>query len=159
MCCSGKSLEQEIKENRDFIVSEINRGNINKVYKFKTTLLIKAIRGNFLNLVLNLINKGADVNYKGFQGHTVLMGAVYPAKEDIVKVLIENGANVNDSDIFGSTVLMEAVLGGNLRVIKLLLDNGADLKAKDNMGQDVFKYAGYGDEREEILSLLRKYEK
>ncbi len=75
--------------------------------------------------ILNIIEKGADVNAQNGYGDTPLYDAIYEGNEDIVKLLIEAGADVNAKDGDGSTLLSYAISKGNEEIVKLLTEAGA----------------------------------
>ncbi len=63
-----------------------------------------------VNKVIELINKGVDVNYQGKKcQETALMNASEHGDIEIMKVLLENGANVNLKSHSGNTALNYAV--------------------------------------------------
>lgn len=60
-------------------------------------------------IVLFLLEKGADINYVGrygnIDGYTLLMGAAYAHKPDVVRLLIGKGLPLNVKDSLGETAL------------------------------------------------------
>jgi ankyrin repeat protein len=79
-----------------------------------------------LDVVLHLINNGADVNASGNDGDTALMWASWNGHYDIAKLLIDAGADVNAKNNFGETALMYASrCNGHPAIIELLRSKGA----------------------------------
>ena len=81
-----------------------------------------------------LIQHGADVNAKGYQGLTPLMVAAADpgvSGEARLTTLLEHGANVNARDVYGQTPLMHAA---TIRAAWLLLEHGADINARTPSG-------------------------
>lgn len=86
-------------------------------------------RGN-LEIVLLLINNGANVNSRDDRGETPLHHASREHAES-VELLIKKGADVNVPDQGGATPLHNAVYADNMKIAELLVKAGADLKAED----------------------------
>jgi len=84
------------------------------------------------DIVLALIERGADINYSGKLIGTALQEACSRGHLDVVKILIENGADVNSSD--GHFVALSIASDGNYQdIVTILLENGADVNYRDLM--------------------------
>ena len=92
-----------------------------------------------------LIEKGADVNAKFFDGMTtpLFFAVVFNSNIEVAKILIDKGADVNAKDILGQTPLLCAasLSDSNIDVLKYLIDKGADVNAKDIGSQTPLHYA------------------
>jgi ankyrin repeat protein len=84
--------------------------------------------------VRRLIDSGADVNMKGWEGDTPLYWAIRDRSVEQAKFLIEKGADVNARDRDGSTPLIEAAVRGTLDLVTLLTERGADVNARTKKG-------------------------
>lgn len=82
-----------------------------------------------------MLDKGADPNFKNDIGFPLLNLSVQFNYTDSVKLLLGKGATVDFRDHYGWTELMLASNRGNVEIIKLLLDNGADVNAKSKIGE------------------------
>ena len=85
-----------------------------------------------LEIALDLIENGADVNAIDESGHTPLMYAVVCDYPVIVAALIYAGADVNAKDEDGSTALIYGLIYNNdynisIDTIRVLIENGADI--------------------------------
>lgn len=95
--------------------------------------LYEAILKGQIDVITDLIEKGADVNQvlEGTNGKTPLCLAVEKNHLNIVKRLIEKGANVNAAPPYGpdeeKTPLCFAAINGNLDIAKFLVKKGADV--------------------------------
>jgi ankyrin repeat protein len=78
-----------------------------------------------LDVVLHLINNGADVNASSNNGDTALMWASRFGHIDIARLLIDNSADVNAKDDNGRTALKYASNNGHTDIIELLKSKGA----------------------------------
>jgi ankyrin repeat protein len=92
-----------------------------------------------LNVVQELLAKGANPNARNRFGETALMRAALMDQIAIVKTLLAKGADVNAQGRTGTTALM--IAAKNPHIAKPLLDEGADIYRKDINGDTVFFFA------------------
>lgn len=89
----------------------------------------------YANIVTLLLEHGADINAKGFNGLTPLHLAVRYGHEITARILIEKGANVKASDDQNRTIFYMACVGNNLRLVEFLASvEGVDINAKTARG-------------------------
>ena len=69
------------------------RDEANENVKGRTPLMLAAFRGNTA-AVINLLERGADVNARDGDGDTALMFAAYKGHALVVALLLQYGANV-----------------------------------------------------------------
>lgn len=74
-----------------------------------------------LDVVITLIENGADVNIEYINGDTALMRAVMVGRNEIVKTLIDYGADINAKDNDGWSALIWASYRGHNDIVKTLL--------------------------------------
>lgn len=126
-----------------------------------------------LNLILLLLNHGADINGGDADGTTPLLVALaYNREEAIIRCLMENGADAAQKDENGQTSLCCAFEGGaSFEILKLIAESGCHPdacnlhssvlecvpgcsfhKLKDgvldmlmNAGADMLRYGSYGE--------------
>lgn len=92
------------------------------------TALMLASQFNLIQVVNELIEKGADVNAQKEGGPTALILACYHGHPEIANALIDAGANVNASDMGGSVLyqcLMPEVIEKMPEVVAKLKELGA----------------------------------
>jgi ankyrin repeat protein len=106
-----------------------------------SSLLESAKKGD-LTRVLELIDKGVNVNCHGAYGYTPLLIAARHSRLDVVEALFNKGAAINtDSDIdmqqqeWGYTPLLWAVNNSFVDLAEFLLDNGAKLGTQGRGGE------------------------
>ncbi|KAG9288297.1 hypothetical protein G9A89_021328 [Geosiphon pyriformis] len=109
-----------------------------------------ACQKNKLDLVKDLVLRGADINAKDNGDWTPLHEAAYAGHIEIVEFLLENGAFVNAVDYQGDTPLHDACYEDHPKVVKLLLEYGADAE-KTN---DKHKYPIDVIKSDEVKGLL-----
>jgi hypothetical protein len=118
--------------------------DINSSDRMNRTPLHNAAAGGMNDVLVKLINQGAQVNTRDIYGSTPLHETVFYGHEDTVKILLAHGAEVNACRPDGSTPLHMARESGNQKMTDLLLKNGAkdmqkvfpELKG-DYLGQQV----------------------
>ncbi|UII56151.1 M48 family metallopeptidase [Cytobacillus spongiae] len=104
--------------------------------------VIQAYLDEDYELFEQLIDEGADLEEKDFEGSTALQYAVIWGDVETVELLLQNGADVNTQDSWGSTPLMNAVYNGyGVEMVNILLENGADKTIADSEGYTAYDYA------------------
>jgi ankyrin repeat protein len=105
------------------------------------TVLEAAILFNDEQLLLSLIEAGANVNQIFDNRFTPLITACKYGFINIVNILIENNADVNLDSFIGAPPIYIASSKGFLDIVIKLLDSGAILTDEDVMGFDIVVYA------------------
>ncbi|XP_075616465.1 2-5A-dependent ribonuclease isoform X1 [Balearica regulorum gibbericeps] len=107
-----------------------------------------AVRNKNQERVLELLEKGADVNSKVAFGWTPLQSAVQDNNEDLVRLLLDKGACPHARKDNGGTAFTEAAIVGNVNILELLLDRGLNINDCDDNGFTAFMEAAwYGNEK------------
>jgi ankyrin repeat protein len=100
------------------------------------TMLMSASYYGHLQVVMFLIEKGADPNLQTGTGGTALHFAIFPHNGnvmdtiEVMQCLIDNGADIDASELIGSSPLLLASGKPNASVVQLLVDNGANVNAR-----------------------------
>ncbi|NWS94416.1 RN5A ribonuclease, partial [Mionectes macconnelli] len=115
-----------------------------------------AVKNRKRELVLELLEKGADVNSKVGGGWTPLHAAVQTGHEDLVQLLLEKGACLHARKDNGGTAFTEAGIMGDVKILKLLLDRGADINDPDSNGFTAFMEAAWYGKDEALKFLYSK---
>ena len=103
----------------------------------ENAMMLAALNGD-TDLVKALIEKGAEVNKKGW---APLHYACANGHDDVAKLLLDNSAYVDAGSPNGTTPLMMAARGTHLSTVKLLLDSGADSRVKNQIGLTALDFA------------------
>lgn len=107
-----------------------------------------------VDLIMLLIQSGADIHDFDEEGVTIFDMAVAYDNLDIVKYLISKGFDVNKTNRRSRfTPLMAAVCYGRLEMVKFLIEQGADKNAVDTKGISVIDFARKTNKKS-ILKLL-----
>lgn len=111
--------------------------------KYRTgEALLSAIAKNEDSTVMEMIKKGAPLNYRDQKDEwTPLVYAIYYENWDIAEYLVKAGVNVNLTDNANRTALMWCAMRGNLSLLKELIKHGADINAIDIAGRTALQYA------------------
>lgn len=86
-----------------------------------------AIKRGDVQLVLDLLEQGTDVDARDRYGNTALMLAAHAGHHEVVETLIAHRANLNITAKFGLSALMLALVAGHAEIARLLARAGADL--------------------------------
>lgn len=160
--------------------ADVNRPRKNRDYLH--TPLILAASSNDLQLVRNLLDRGANVNDQDHNGYTALayaagnkeiLAALLEHGGDIhaganpllrnirrydyreVENLLEVGVDVNKPNREGQTPLMLATKEGDADLVRILIEAGARTTDKDKMGRTAEVFAKR-KQHSEIIELLQK---
>jgi len=139
-------LCDSIREGKtDFAINYLTWGGnpepLSKGSNIKTSLLRCALLSVNRNkyLIEQLIDKGADVNFRSEGGETLLHLIASMRGNDMIELadlLISKGAQVNAKDYRSQTPLSKAIFGSdNIGIAELLISKGADINIKDFRGR------------------------
>jgi ankyrin repeat protein len=121
--------------NLDYV--DVNRRDVDS----RTPLSYAAERGH-VDIVQQLLERGADVKSKSEARRTPLSYGAEKGHDVVVKLLLEQRADREAREVFyGHTPLCCAAWKGHTLVVHPLLENGADIEAKDNAGLTLLSYA------------------
>ena len=119
-----------------------------------TPLMEEAKTGN-VELVKDLVKRGADLEAKSEKGKTALHYAAANGHVDVVNILLEHGAVVDARDRDWRTPLMLAAIYGCNHTVQSLVNRGADVSAKTLSGNPALVYAE-NNNHPLTLALLKK---
>ncbi|XP_011500897.1 PREDICTED: LOW QUALITY PROTEIN: serine/threonine-protein phosphatase 6 regulatory ankyrin repeat subunit B-like [Ceratosolen solmsi marchali] len=113
--------------NETIVRQMVNAGlNINETNYFGDSPLMLAALSNS-RIVKTLLELGADVHMRSWDGFTALHLAAINGDHEVVKLLIDFGACLNVLDDAGRTALHMAVNFANHEVTRLLIDHGINV--------------------------------
>ena len=132
-----------------FAVSHVNAFNIDRD-------LLRAIENGELARVVDLLDKGADIDKPDIYGFTPLIWATTAGNMEILNVLIDRGADINFTNEDGGTALYYAVTNGKVDELNILLQHGANPNVRFMDGETALDYARVRDwgEFPEIVTIL-----
>jgi len=100
----------------------------------RVSLHAAAVQGS-IDVILQHIKAGSDLDEKDVYGSTPLIIAVTFDNVDVAKALIEAGADMTITNNEGATPLHIAAFFCRIEIVKALLENGADKDAKNRSGK------------------------
>ena len=151
-------IEREFNE-LDFVRLIVDKAPtyINCIDKIGYSLLKLAIQNNDENILRFLVDKGADINAKGFNGNSSLHLALLNDKLEIVRFLVDKGADINSEDKYGNSLIHISVKYGKLEIVRFLIDNKyVDVNSKNSKGDSLLHIAVLHDEFEIVQFLVDK---
>lgn len=92
--------------------------------------LIFAVRGNNLNLLMEQIAAGGDINYQDKQYGSALTEAINTENEEILQYLIEQGINLNLENHSGIFPLEVALHHASDDIVRKLSWSGAKISSR-----------------------------
>jgi ankyrin repeat protein len=128
--------------------------------------LIKAVEDKDVNKINELLQQGADVNFKDENEYSVLIHAAINHSDieqesikyaNIVRILLANGADINAKDEQDYTALRFAAADNNIETVKALLEANnppADPNIQDNMDEKTALHVASEEGHVEIVKLL-----
>ena len=112
--------------------------------------ILVAARNSDTAKVIELLQKGLDVNTSDPNGDTLVMIAARNGNDDLLEFLLRSRANILKQNKYGDSPIMAATMMGRTGTVKRLLDAGADIQ---NKGWNALHYAAYSGHTE-IARLL-----
>jgi hypothetical protein len=100
------------------------------------TALMLAIRSGKFEIVVYLVEHGANVAHTDSEGMTALLWVCDEEDITAVKYLLEHGASLTESSNDGTTALLRAASGGRLQLVRYLhsLECSASITETDGSG-------------------------
>lgn len=153
-----QEISEEISKEKKHVLLQLpDKIDINFQLKDGRTALMFACCNNDLNIVKDLIDKGADVNLvENEYKNSALFMSISKNKLEISKYLINNGANVNLLNIYNENVLFWAVMHKNSELVELLCNKGCNINIFNKKDEHplflAIKFKEY-----EIVKILIKY--
>ncbi|NXI71915.1 RN5A ribonuclease, partial [Anseranas semipalmata] len=115
-----------------------------------------AVRNVDREKVLELLEKGADVNSKAGSGWTPLQSAVQAGDKDLVRLLLDKGASPHARRDNGATAFIQAAIVGQVEILEILFDCGFNINEHDNNGFTAFMEAAWYGNEEALRYLYSK---
>ena len=123
-----------------------------------TQLQLAASRGE-IELIKEILDKGADINEKNKHGKTALMLAAGNGRMEATNLLLERNAIIDAQEVDGMTALMMAASDGKTETVKLLVDNGANVNITNNYGATAMTNAAFFNHPESVKAILSSKQK
>ena len=118
--------------------------------------LITAAKAGYIFCLCELINNGADVNYRNQWRQTALHWAAYYGHVRCVRKLMAHAGDIHAQQDNGANVLHYAALGKRTDIVRLLIKRGCDIHAQSNYGWTVLHDAAKGGSTQCVRLLVNK---
>lgn len=115
--------------------------------------LFAAANADCLNLVTELLDRGASVDARDRLGARPLSHAARSGHLDMVDLLLARGAPVDARNLAGSTALYFAAERGHAAIVQRLIDRGADVNLTGRSGATPVAAAAYAG-RDMVVRML-----
>lgn len=119
------------------------------------TLLTLAARAGELQVVRELLRRGADGDRSGLHGQTPLGAAASAGHDLVVQDLLRAGARVSLPGAGGQSALHLAARGGHLKAMRQLIQAGADVHAVNQGGRHALAEAALFGQTEAMALLVQ----
>lgn len=104
-------------------------------------------------MVIELLDKGADISARSVDRWTALHRATWNGHAEVARLLLERGAEANAQDTNGETILQQAAWRGYDTIVTLLLEAHVDANAEPRNGETALHWAA-SNEHNDIITLL-----
>lgn len=141
----GTGLPTRVLEDRHPAVTPLPEG---------VTRLMSFAHAGRVDLLSDVLARGAVADVRDQQGTTPLMYAANRGARDAVLTLLDHGAAPDAVDNDGTTALMYAARGGHVQVVRALIDEGADTGATEAHGWTALRIAT-DEGHDEVVAVLR----
>lgn len=121
-------------------------------------LLLMAAKNGDVQVLVALLQRGADVDARNEDEETALLVAADHGHLEAVAVLLQHGADVNAPDFQGYTPLMAAASSRVPEIVALLLERGADTRPRNIKGRTALLTAHWCKDTE-ALEVFRTHQK
>lgn len=135
--------------------SNLRNSHTDQPAKEKSALLIQAIQRGLTDVVVRLLDGGADPNTHDGEGNPMLLVASASGNQTVVEKLIAAGARVNEKTKTGASALLLAAQEGHHEIVAQLLRAGADPAANGASGESAVDAALSGCHTASVRELIR----
>lgn len=118
------------------------------------TPLNLAADGGHFEIVVFLVEHGANLETKNDRGFSPLNSAAIRGHSDVVQFLLESGADTDSKNKQQNTPLLHASLPGHRDVVELLLEHGAQTECKNINGMTALLDAAMEGHADVVETLL-----
>lgn len=102
---------------------------------FGKTLLIIAVESQSPDMIVYLLEAGANINLVGENGRTALIASTIKGYDNIAKQLVESGADIDRQNNNGSTALYYAAKYDRGIIADLFIEKGSDIHIINKYGE------------------------
>jgi ankyrin repeat protein len=132
----------------------------NSITMIMTILMEAMVKQVDVDVIIELINSGADVNARDWDKLNCFMYSIYHYESfKLMKYLLNlKCINLEDKDRYGNTVLMRACEGQMIKTMKFLVYHGADINTTNNSEQTLIDKAEWTGNKKVIKYVRSIYD-
>ena len=143
--------------SRNKFAIEKFKEQVNSKNKAGKTPLFIAAQNGCTEIVIALLEKGAEINHVDKYGESPLLLSAEHGHTDIVNALLEKGAEINHVSKFDeSSPLLLAAEHGHTDIVNTLLKKGAEINHVDKYGSSPLLLAARHGYTNIVIALLKK---
>lgn len=146
-------VEAALLENRE-LLERLFREEIDTPNKAGATALMGASTVGAVDLLVELLNRGADIRARDLLGKDALAWAVQHGHPRAAETLLERGSPVNENGLGDFRLLNSAIFTESLEMLPLLLRHGFNPDSVGELGQYALKIALDNGKEEAVRILL-----
>ncbi|CAK9266874.1 unnamed protein product [Sphagnum jensenii] len=148
--------ESKLLSNKEKAMLRSSNFSNSKVSSEKWNALHTLAASGQINVVDQLLKRGAHIDALDMDGVTALHRAVLTGRESMVRHLLKSGANALATDRVGATALHYAAQTANGNLVRLLTRHGINVNSPDNEGWTPLHVAVQSGRTDIIKLLLRR---
>ena len=123
----------------DSLLPRLEEDYCNSYVRGGSPIIVAAEYANYEEVIQKLIDHGADVNDRNWNGVTALMKAAIYNNVSNIEVLVSNGANIHARiDVYFATAILYASLHNSIDAIKYLMSVGANVHDETRLGSTCY---------------------
>ncbi|MFO1258633.1 MAG: ankyrin repeat domain-containing protein [Gammaproteobacteria bacterium] len=141
-------------KNEHGVISLINDSNPTLTLRGGISPLILAMKKNWLNVAMQLIDMSKGINIADQNGNTPLLIALKKGNSDLTLALLNKNADVNLANKKGNTPLLIAVRDKQSDLVLALINRGARIEIEDKDGNTPLLLCASRGVSKELVVLL-----
>ena len=123
----------------DSLLPRLEEDYCNSYVRGGSPIIVAAEYANYEEVIQKLIDRGADVNDRNWNGVTALMKAAIYNNVSNLEVLVSNGANIHARiDVYFATAILYASLHNSMDAMKYLMSVGANVHDETRLGSTCY---------------------
>jgi len=107
--------------------ADVNGGD----YGASENPLMKAARYSYFKIAEFLLDNGANIEARSYEGNTPIQFAAWEGQLEMIKFLVDRGANIDTTNDLNWNALMQACVEGYYEIVEYLIKKGSNIHLID----------------------------